>query len=136
VLDGAIKASHNEFRLQFILRRSTNRQSLIANHQSLPLEGWAMKEKWLNRIAVVGFVIVLGLWVWWLFRPQPMPFVLRARWKVQGIVMSDIAFSPKGDWLAALVSTSQQGQPTLTVQLWQVPKTQNKTKGVLRQPAS
>jgi Tol biopolymer transport system component len=128
VLDGAIEASHNEFRLQFILRRSTNRQSLIANHQSLPLEGWAMKEKWLNRIALVSFILIMGLWAWWLFRPQPMPFTLRARWKVQGIVMSGIAFSPKGDWLAALVSTSQQGQPTLTVQLWQVPKTQNKPK--------
>jgi WD40 repeat protein len=128
VLDGAIKASHNEFRLQFILRRSTNRRSLIANHQSLPLEGWAMKEKWLNRLALVGFVLVVGLWAWWLFRPQPMPFTLRARWKVQDIVTDGIAFSPKGDWLAALVLTSQQGQLTLTVQLWQIPKTQTNPK--------
>jgi WD40 repeat protein len=126
VLDGAIEASHNEFRLQFILRRSTNRQSLIASHQSLPLEGWAMKEKWLNRIALVGFVLVMVLWAWWLFRPQHMPFVLRARWKVQGFEIGGIAFSPKGDWLAALVSDFQQGQST--VQLWQVPKTQNNPK--------
>jgi WD40 repeat protein len=87
-----------------------------------------MKEKWLNSIALVGFILIVGLWAWWLFRPQPMPFVLRARWKVQGIVMSGIAFSPNGDWLAALVSTHQQGQPTLTVQLWQVPKTQTNPK--------
>jgi hypothetical protein len=92
------------------------------------LEGWAVKEKWLNRIALVGFVLVVGLWAWWLFRPQPMPFTLRARWKVQGIVMSGIAFSPNDDWLAALVLTSQQGQLTLTVQLWQVPKTQTNPK--------
>ena len=57
-----------------------------------------MKEKWLNRIAVVIFVVVLGLWVWWLFRPQPMPFTLRARWKVKGNAIGNIAFSPKGDW--------------------------------------
>jgi hypothetical protein len=57
-----------------------------------------------------------------------MPFVLRARWKVQGFAIGGIAFSPKGDWLAALVLTSQQGQLTLTVQLWQVPKTQTNPK--------
>ena len=85
-----------------------------------------MKEKWLNRIALVGFVLVVGLWAWWLFRPQPMPFVLRARWKVQGIVAGGIAFSPNGDWLAALVSDFRQGQST--VQLWQVPKTQTNPK--------
>jgi WD40 repeat protein len=85
-----------------------------------------MKEKWLNRIAVVGFVIVLGLWAWWLFRPQPMPFVLRARWKVQGFAIGGIAFSPNGDWLAASVWNFQQGQST--VQLWQVPKTQTNPK--------
>ncbi|MFA0756524.1 MAG: hypothetical protein YPKNTGVA_002045, partial [Candidatus Fervidibacter sp.] len=77
-----------------------------------------MKEKWLNRIALVGFVLVVGLWVWWLFRPQPMPFVLRARWKVQGFAIGGIAFSPKG-WLAASVWNFQQGQST--VQLWQIP---------------
>jgi len=126
VLDGAIEASHNEFRLQFILRRSTNRQSLIASHQSLPLEGWAMKEKWLNSIALVGFILIVGLWAWWLFRPQPMPFTLRARWKVQGFAIGGIAFSPKGDWLAASVWNFQQGQST--VQLWQVPKTQTNPK--------
>jgi WD40 repeat protein len=87
-----------------------------------------MEEKWLNRIAFIGFVLVMVLWAWWLFRPQPMPFVLRARWKVQGIVMRSIAFSPKGDWLAALVLTSQQGQLTLTVQLWQVPNPQTNPK--------
>lgn len=87
-----------------------------------------MKEKWLNRIALVGFVLVVGLWVWWLFRPQPMPFTLRARWKVQGFAIGGIAFSPNGDWLAALVLTSQQGQPTLTVQLWQVPNPQTNPK--------
>jgi len=87
-----------------------------------------MKEKWLNRIALVGFVLVVGLWAWWLFRPQPMPFTLRARWKVQDIVTDGIAFSPNGDWLAASVLTSQQGQLTLTVQLWQVPKTQTNPK--------
>jgi WD40 repeat protein len=87
-----------------------------------------MKEKWLNRLALVGFVFVVGLWAWWLFRPQPMPFTLRARWKVQDIVTDGIAFSPKGDWLAALVLTSQQGQLTLTVQLWQIPKTQTNPK--------
>jgi WD40 repeat protein len=115
-------------------KRIASRQSLItavepvANRQSLPLEGWAVKEKWLNRIALVGFVFVVGLWVWWLFRPQPMPFTLRARWKVQGFAIGGIAFSPNGDWLAALVLTSQQGQLTLTVQLWQVPKTQTNPK--------
>jgi len=88
-----------------------------------------MKDKWLNRIAIVVFVIVLGLWAWWLFRPQPtMPFTLRARWKVQGIVIGGIAFSPKGDWLAASVLKFQKGQPTLTVQLWQVPKAQTNPK--------
>jgi WD40 repeat protein len=92
------------------------------------LEGWAVKEKWLNRIALVGFILVVGLWVWWLFRPQPMPFVLRARWKVQGIVIGGIAFSPKGDWLAASVLNFQRGQSTLTVQLWQVPQTQTNPK--------
>jgi hypothetical protein len=60
--------------------------------------------------------------------PQPMPFTLRARWKVQDIVTDGIAFSPNGDWLAALVLTSQQGQLTLTVQLWQIPKTQTNPK--------
>jgi WD40 repeat protein len=85
-----------------------------------------MKEKWLNRIALVSFILIMGLWAWWLFRPQPMPFVLRARWKVQGFEIGGIAFSPKGDWLAALVSDFQQGQST--VQLWQVPKTQNNPK--------
>jgi len=85
-----------------------------------------MKEKWLNRIALVGFILIMGLWAWWLFRPQPMPFVLRARWKVQGFEIGGIAFSPKGDWLAALVSDFQQGSST--VQLWQVPKTQNNPK--------
>jgi len=79
-----------------------------------------MKEKWLNRIAVVGFVIVLGLWVWWLFRPQPMPFVLRARWKVKGFVIGSVAFSPKGDWLAAPVANFAhlaQGYQMPTVKL-------------------
>jgi len=70
----------------------------------------------------------MGLWAWWLFRPQPMPFTLRARWKVKDIVTDGIAFSPNGDWLAALVLTSQQGQLTLTVQLWQIPKTQTNPK--------
>ena len=84
-----------------------------------------MKEKWLNRIALVGFVLVVGLWVWWLFRPRPMPFVLRARWKVQGFAIGGIAFSPKG-WLAASVWNFQQGQST--VQLWQIPKTQTNPK--------
>jgi len=87
-----------------------------------------MKEKWLNRIALVSFILIMGLWAWWLFRPQPMPFTLRARWKVQDIVTDGIAFSPNGDWLAALVLTSQQGQLTLTVQLWQIPKTQTNPK--------
>ena len=84
-----------------------------------------MKEKWLNRIALVGFVLVVGLWAWWLFRPRPMPFVLRARWKVQGFAIGGIAFSPKG-WLAASVWNFQQGQST--VQLWQIPKTQTNPK--------
>jgi WD40 repeat protein len=84
-----------------------------------------MKEKWLNRLALVGFVLVVGLWAWWLFRPQPMPFVLRARWKVQGFAIGGIAFSPKG-WLAASVWNFQQGQST--VQLWQIPKTQTNPK--------
>jgi len=87
-----------------------------------------VKEKWLNRLALVVFVLVVGLWVWWLFRPQPMPFVLRARGKVQGVVADGIAFSPKGDWLAALVLNFQRGQSTLTVQLWQVPQTQTNPK--------
>jgi len=85
-----------------------------------------MKEKWLNRIALVGFILIMGLWAWWLFRPQPMPFVLRARWKVQGFATDGIAFSPKGDWLAASVWNFQQGQST--VQLWQIPKTQTNPK--------
>jgi WD40 repeat protein len=85
-----------------------------------------MKEKWLNRIALVGFVLVVGLWAWCLFRPQPVPFVLRARWKVQGFAIGGIAFSPKGDWLAASVWNFQQGQST--VQLWQIPKTQTNPK--------
>jgi WD40 repeat protein len=55
-----------------------------------------------------------------------MPFVLRARWKVQGFVIGGIAFSPKGDWLAASVWNFQQGQST--VQLWQIPKTQTNPK--------
>jgi WD40 repeat protein len=55
-----------------------------------------------------------------------MPFVLRARWKVQGFETGGIAFSPKGDWLAALVSDFQQGSST--VQLWQIPKTQTNPK--------
>jgi WD40 repeat protein len=87
-----------------------------------------MKEKWLNSIALVGFIRIVSSWAWWLFRPQPMPFTLRARWKVQDIVTDGIAFSPNGDWLAASVLTSQQGQLTLTVQLWQVPKTQTNPK--------
>ncbi len=87
-----------------------------------------MKEKWLNRIAVVVFVAVLGLWVWWLFRPQPMPFALRARWKVQGAEIGGIAFSPNSDWLVASVWNHQQGQSTLTVQLWQVSKAQTNPK--------
>ncbi|MFA0735783.1 MAG: hypothetical protein OGMRLDGQ_002283 [Candidatus Fervidibacter sp.] len=87
-----------------------------------------MKEKWLNSIALVGFILIVSSWAWWLFRLQPMPFTLRARWKVQDIVTDGIAFSPNGDWLAALVLTSQQGQLTLTVQLWQIPKTQTNPK--------
>jgi WD40 repeat protein len=87
-----------------------------------------MKEKWLNSIALVGFILIVSSWAWWLFRPQPMPFTLRARWKVQDIVTDGIAFSPNGDWLAASVLTSQQGQLTLTVQLWQIPKTQTNPK--------
>jgi WD40 repeat protein len=55
-----------------------------------------------------------------------MPFVLRARWKVQGFAIGGIAFSPKGDWLAASVWNFQQGQST--VQLWQVPNPQNNPK--------
>jgi sugar lactone lactonase YvrE len=43
-------------------------------------------------------------------------------------VTDGIAFSPNGDWLAALVLTSQQGQLTLTVQLWQIPKPQTNPK--------
>jgi WD40 repeat protein len=85
-----------------------------------------MKEKWLNRIALVGFILIMGLWAWWLFRPQPMPFTLRARWKVQDVVTDGIAFSPNGDWLAASVWNFQQGQST--VQLWQIPKTQTNPK--------
>jgi len=90
-----------------------------------------MKEKWLNRIAVVGSIVVLGLWAWWLFRPQPtqlISFALKARWKVKGITLSDIAFSPKGDWLATSVFDFQKGQSVLTVQLWQVSKAQTKPK--------
>jgi dipeptidyl aminopeptidase/acylaminoacyl peptidase len=87
-----------------------------------------MKEKWLNSIALVGFILIVSSWAWWLFRPQPMPFTLRARWKVQDIVTDGIAFSPNGDWLAASVLTYQQGQLTLTVQLWQIPKTQTNPK--------
>ncbi len=82
------------------------------------------KEKWLNRLALVVFVLVLGLWVWWLFRPQPMPFVLRARWKVQGFLTGGVIFSPTGDWLAASVVNSKQGQLMMTVQLWRVPEIQ------------
>ncbi len=102
--------------------------SPVAIRQSLPLEGWAVKEKWLNRIALVVFVLVVGLWVWWLFRPQHMPFTLLARWKVQGAEIGGIAFSPNSDWLAASVWNHQQGQSTLTVQLWQVSKAQTNPK--------
>ena len=69
-----------------------------------------MKEKWLNSIALVGFILIVSSWAWWLFRPQPMPFTLRARWKVQDIVTDGIAFSPNGDWLAASVLTLLGGQ--------------------------
>ena len=48
--------------------------------------------------------------------------------RYQDIVTDGIAFSPNGDWLAASVLTSQQGQLTLTVQLWQIPKTQTNPK--------
>ncbi|MCS3917966.1 WD40 repeat domain-containing protein [Fervidibacter sacchari] len=87
-----------------------------------------MKEKWLNRIAVVGFIVVLGLLVWWLFRPQPMPFTLRARWKVKGNAIGNIAFSPKGDWLAASGMKFAKGQLTATVNLWRVPEGKSSAK--------
>jgi len=80
-----------------------------------------MKEKWLNRITVVVFIVVLGLLAWWLFRPQPMPFALKARWKAQGgAIAASIAFSPKNDWLAAAVENFvgfTQGQKMSTVKL-------------------
>jgi hypothetical protein len=79
-----------------------------------------MKEKWLNRIAVAIFVLMLGLLAWWLFRPRPTPFVLRARWKVKGFVIGSVAFSLKGDWLAAPVANFAhlaQGYQMPTVKL-------------------
>ena len=87
-----------------------------------------MKEKWLNRLALVVFVLVVGLWVLWLFRPQPMPFVLRARRKVQGFLTGGVIFSPTGDWLAASVVNAKQGQLMMTVQLWRVPAIQTTPK--------
>ncbi len=87
-----------------------------------------MKEKWLNWFAVIVSVIFLAFWSWWLFRPQPMPFVLRARWKVQGFLTGSVIFSPTGDWLAAAVVNSKQGQRMMTVQLWRVPEIQNTPK--------
>jgi WD40 repeat protein len=88
-----------------------------------------MKEKWLNRIALVGFILIMGLWAWWLFRPrttQPMPFTLRARWKDFAVTIKGIkiAFSPKGNWLAAPVT--KKGQ--LVVHLWQVSKVEDPPK--------
>jgi WD40 repeat protein len=88
-----------------------------------------MKEKWLNSIALVGFILIVSLWAWWLFRPrntQPMPFTLRARWKDFAITIKGIkiAFSPKGNWLAAPVL--KKGQ--LVVHLWQVSKVEDPPK--------
>jgi WD40 repeat protein len=88
-----------------------------------------MKEKWLNSIALVGFILIVSSWAWWLFRPrttQPMPFTLRARWKDFAVTIKGIkiAFSPKGNWLAAPVT--KKGQ--LVVHLWQVSKVEDPPK--------
>jgi WD40 repeat protein len=88
-----------------------------------------MKEKWLNSIALVGFILIVSSWAWWLFRPrttQPMPFTLRARWKDFAVTIKGIkiAFSPKGNWLAAPVL--KKGQ--LVVHLWQVSKVEDPPK--------
>ncbi len=78
---------------------------------------------WLNYIVVFVAVIVIALWTWWLFRPQPMPLVLQAKWTVrQGFVHGKPAFSPKGDLLATSVFSFAQGGTTLSVNFWYVPK--------------
>lgn len=80
------------------------------------------REVWLNYIAVIVAVIVLAFWVWWLFRPKPMPFVLRAKWTVQqGIVLGKPAFLPKGNLLAVPIFSFAQGGTTLSVNFWHVP---------------
>jgi len=81
------------------------------------------REVWLNYIVVFVAVIVIALWAWWLFRPQPMPFVLRAKWTVrQGFLHGKPVFSPKGDLLATPVFSFTQGGTTLSVNFWHVPK--------------
>jgi hypothetical protein len=85
-----------------------------------------MKEKWLNRIALVGFILIMGLWAWWLFRPQPMPFTLRARWKVQGNCDRRHRLFAERRLAGGVGLNFQQGQST--VQLWQIPKTQTNPK--------
>lgn len=85
------------------------------------------REVWLNRIAIVIAIAIVGLWAWWLFRPRPIPFTLRARWKVKGFLVSNIVFSPKGNLLAAPIFTPSQGLMALTVNLWRVPEGQSVT---------
>jgi hypothetical protein len=93
-----------------------------------------MKEKWLNRIALVGFILIVVLWAWWLFRPQPMPFTLRARWKVQDYCDRRYRLFAERRLAGSVGLTSQQGQSDGAV----VANSQNpnQPKGVLRQPAS
>lgn len=80
------------------------------------------REVWLNYIAVIVAVVVIALWAWWLFRPEPMPFVLRAKWAVrQGIVLGKPAFLPKGNLLAIPVFSFASGGTTLSVNFWHVP---------------
>jgi len=78
------------------------------------------RQKLLNYIAVLITVVLLAVWTHWLFRLPTMPFVLRARWKLQGIGFSNVAFSPKGDLLA--ISMLPQNYSALTVSFWKVPE--------------
>ncbi|MGQ9463352.1 MAG: WD40 repeat domain-containing protein [Candidatus Fervidibacter sp.] len=73
------------------------------------------KEKWLNRIVFVVAIVGLALWARWLFHPRLTSFVLKARWKVKGLVIST-AFSPDSNLLAVLVNEANFPK----VNLWRV----------------
>lgn len=73
------------------------------------------REKALNFVAVVFFVVVFFV-AFRLFRPSP--FVLRATCRTRGHI-TQVAFSPKGDILAATVVG-----PGIRADVWQVPSGQ------------